>query len=135
MIQPQSQLMKTFHSRPAKQFNACFEHGTFPRGRNQRGRMFGEVVIMDVHCAGNQARLYYIETVAIFRGMGAANKALEWLCELADQFNMELTLGIVPYVPDMGYGELFDWYSKFGFKQYIPEDLTEMKRYPHVGTN
>lgn len=73
--------------------------------------------------------LSLIRTQPGMRGRGTASKAMALLCDIADQYEVTLTLGVAEDADGREQGltaeELRDWYTRWGF-----EGGMTMKRYP-----
>lgn len=123
------QKKKTFH------FKSEFTDCTQRRRRDLRGRMFAEHTILDMRViSASEMRLCYIETLSGLRHNGFASDALSWLCELADEYECNISLTPCSYdEKSMNTIRLTAWYQKFGFVRIGFND--EMMRYYRSANN
>jgi hypothetical protein len=112
-------------------FEKEFVRHTRGRSRSLRGRLFAHSVVLDIKKVNStEMRLMYIETMRCKR-TGLATEAMSWLCELADAYNVQLSLTPVPYDrQSMNVVQLTKWYQSFGFVRIGMQD--EMVRYAHA---
>jgi GNAT superfamily N-acetyltransferase len=101
--------------------------------RNVRGRLFSSTVRIEVTRVNSQEyRLCWMYVQPKQRGKGYARQAMQWLCELADGYNIRLSLHPLGHPDDeaMNTHQLTAWYQKFGFIRIGMQD--EMMRYPNA---
>lgn len=108
-------------------FRETFKHGT--QSWRGSGRLFQGAVKVNITALNKiEVRILNIETIPILRRNNYATECMEWLCELADDLEVQLTLA--PCSDDSGGMDnvrLTAWYQKFGFVRLYAD---EMVRYP-----
>lgn len=113
---------RTFHFR--SEFLSCTK-----TQRVGRGRMFACHTSIDIGIvSAHEVRLKHIETLPMLRRNGYGSDAVEWLCELADEYQVEISLCPCSFDPAIDDIRLTAWYQKFGFVRLGIDN--EMIRYP-----
>lgn len=95
------------------------------------GRLFSHRVKINVKVVNRgEIRILNIETLPLFRHMGYATVCLNWLCAMADQLQVQISLGACPMDGERGLDlvDLTAWYQRHGFVRLGFDD--EMVRYP-----
>lgn len=99
--------------------------------RRGSGRLFSNRVSVNVKVVNKgEIRILNIETLPLFRRMGYASICLNWLCTMADQLQVQISLGACPMDGTRGLDlvDLTAWYQRHGFVRLGFDD--EMIRYP-----
>lgn len=117
-------MMRTSH------FREEFESVTKPHG-SIRGRLFSSfcrIALSEV--STTVYRICWISVHAKNRRKGHASMAMEWLCELADAWEVTLLLSPLGDPADnaMSTSQLRKWYERCGFK--VIDSDGEMRRLP-----
>jgi hypothetical protein len=115
---------RTYH------FNKEFLMGTRSRRRaDGDGRLFAGHTIVSCRIVNSiEIRLAYIQSLPLLRGTGMASECLDWICDLADAHQVQITL--CPAQMDKNGLDvlmLTAWYQRRGFKRLGFND--EMIRY------
>lgn len=107
------------------------EHTKRPPVR-RNGRLFADAVLLNIRKVNSiEVRLLMIETLPEHMNQGKASEALSWLCEMADAYQLQISLCPVPQYSDtLTLMQLTAWYQKYGFVRLGYDD--EMIRYPHA---
>jgi hypothetical protein len=109
-------------------FRLAFRDGT--RGTKGSSRLFRSVVLINV-CVVNkiEVRILNISTKALLRRNGYATECILWLCEIADHYHVQISLGVCAMddVDGMDEIQLIAWYQRRGFERLFSN---EMIRYP-----
>lgn len=75
---------------------------------------------------GNRVHISHIQTLE--PGAGHGSEALKFICDLADEYHVDLDLGAKAYGrKHLSTRELIDWYARYGFvpEHYDADDLTD----------
>lgn len=125
--------IQTTHQQTTKTslFNQEFMRSTRHRGRAYRnGRLFAQHTVVSCNIVNSmEVRLTHIETLAAFRGKGMSSECLNWLCELADAYQVQIVLCPVQLdTTGLDVLALTAWYQRHGFVRLGFDD--EMIRYP-----
>lgn len=90
-----------------------------------RGRSYFGFVYFQLRKVNHiEFRIDWFETKLEYRGMGQGTDCLGWLCDLADDYQIQLSLR----PSDANLVRLTSWYQKFGFIRLGFQN--EMIRYP-----
>lgn len=112
-----------------------YDAATFPHPFNNRERLTGETVGVELYPRGANVRISAIASYGE-RGKGAASRALRQITDLADRHGVTLELGAKPY-PAGGAGkplsatQLKRWYARHGFVPARRDAPGEMVRTPN----
>ena len=109
---------------PARKFMSAFEAATKENFLNPRKRVLGSARAELTISNHNEIHIGDIQSTK--RGHGG--QLMRLICELADQYQVKLTLYVQGY-EETGDDQLFEWYSSLGFVS-DSDDKREMMRWP-----
>lgn len=111
---------------PAKKFMTAFEAATQENFLNPRKRQLGLAHVELVVANRNTIHIGDIQS----HQPGHGGRLMKLICELADQFDVKLTLWVEGY-EETSDDQLFDWYGRLGFVS-DSDDAREMTRWPRA---
>lgn len=123
---------------PLKTKTSLFEDAYLSRTDKKRGsrvhRIFKQRTVVHIDVINSiEVRLRYIETIAALRCNGFGSECLSFLCDLADQYGVQISLKVMPFgYRSLDAVQLTLWYQRFGFERLGFEN--EMVRYPNERT-
>ena len=107
---------------PKEAFLVAFHEATYPAQGSGTSRLWGNVefkILPDGGHLANEDDEVYLDTMkALMPEQGKGTKAIQFLCDLADQHGVAVALHAIPTQNGMQRSRLTAFYKKVGFETY-----------------
>ncbi len=90
---------------------------------DHRSRLFGDCSITLVKSSDGPNFVRLSDIVTLNKGSGACSRALKMICDLADEYDVDIELSAKSYGrAHLTNQQLVDWYSRYGFEDAYPDE-------------